>query len=134
MSNNIIQTKTKMNLSIVPPQKKAFSIPTEEDFPKLHSISIFNGRRGSGKSCAVANLIKIGKQKGYFDKVWLISPTYYSNKEIWDMCGISDNEDEEDTETDILEPCITVLKEIMCRVDAERLLWEEHLAKLKKRS
>ena len=40
------------------PSKTAFSIDTEPDFPKLHTLCIASGKRGGGKSVAIANLVK----------------------------------------------------------------------------
>ena len=40
------------------PEKSAFTIETEPDFPKLHTLTIASGKRGGGKSVAIANFIK----------------------------------------------------------------------------
>ena len=40
------------------PKKSAFEIPTDESFPKLHTLCIASGKRGGGKSVAIANFIK----------------------------------------------------------------------------
>ena len=98
------------------PEKSAFTIETEPDFPKLHTLTIASGKRGGGKSVAIANFIKSCKDKGYYDRVWLITPTYYSNKAIWDIADIS--------EDDTYEPTATVLKDITSFVDAERAEWD----------
>ena len=98
------------------PEKSAFTIETEPDFPKLHTLTIASGKRGGGKSVAIANFIKSCKDKGYYDRVWLITPTYYSNKAIWDIADIS--------EGDTYEPTATVLKDITSFVDAERAEWD----------
>lgn len=98
------------------PKKGAFTIETDPDYPKLHCLCIASGKRGSGKSCAVTNFVKDCKDKGYFDRVWLITPTYYSNKGIWDIADIQ--------EDDILEPSITVIKDIIALVEAERAEWD----------
>ena len=55
------------------PEKSAFTIETEPDFPKLHTLAIASGKRGGGKSVAIANFIKTCKDKGYYDRVWLIT-------------------------------------------------------------
>ena len=94
------------------PKKGAFTIETEPEFPKLHTLCIASGKRGGGKSIAIANFIKSCKDKHYYDRVFLITPTYYSNKQIWDIADIQ----EEDT----YEPTVTVLREITGVVEAER--------------
>jgi len=101
------------------PKKGAFTIETEPDFPKLHTLCIASGKRGGGKSVAIANFIKTCKDKGYYDRVWLVTPTYWSNKAIWDIAEIDD--------IDIHEPSVSVLKEIIALVEAERAEWDHFL-------
>ena len=103
------------------PKKSAFTIETDIDFPKLHTLCIASGKRGGGKSVAIANLIKKAKEKGYYDRVLLISPTYMSNKEIWDIASIN--------EEDVYEPTKEVLKTIIKFVENERKEWDEFLYK-----
>ena len=64
------------------PSKSSFTISTAEEFPKLHTLCIASGKRGGGKSVAIANFIKMCKDKNYYDKVYLVTPTYYSNKNV----------------------------------------------------
>lgn len=98
------------------PEKAAFTIETEPDYPKLHCLCIASGKRGSGKSCAVVNYIKQCQEKKYFDRVFLITPTYHSNKTIWDIATIE--------EEDIIEPSVTCIKDIIGIVEAEREEWD----------
>ena len=74
------------------PKKSAFTIETDLDFPKLHTLCIASGKRGGGKSVAIANLVKKAKEKGYYDRVYLITPTYNSNKQIWDIADIAEED------------------------------------------
>ena len=85
--NKLSKRKIKGFRTIVPP-KSAFTIETSEDFPKLHSLCIASGKRGGGKSVAIANFIKRCKDAGYYDRVWIVTPTYWSNKHIWDIAEI----------------------------------------------
>lgn len=101
------------------PKKEAFTIETEDDFFKLHTLCVASARRGGGKSVAIANLVKTAKDKGYFDRVYLITPTYASNKAIWDIADIQ--------EEDIYEPTVNVLKTIQANVEAEKEEWETFL-------
>ena len=50
------------------PKKGAFTIETEDDYPKLHTLCVASGKRGGGKSVAIANFIKKCKDKGYYDR------------------------------------------------------------------
>ena len=105
------------------PKKSAFTISTDIDFPKLHTLCIASGKRGGGKSVAIANLLKKAKEKNYYDRVYLITPTYNSNKEIWDIAGIE--------EDDVYEPDINVLKTIIKNVESEKAEWEQFLTRKK---
>jgi|TARA_R110001606_G_scaffold337495_1_gene485536 hypothetical protein len=114
--NKPIITKIS-TMEIKPPKKKAFTIETDPDFIKLHTLCLASGKRGGGKSVAIANLIKKAKDKGYYDKVFLVTPTYHSNKEIWDIADIN--------EEDVYEPDVDVLKKIIKIVEAEREEWDQ---------
>ena len=105
------------------PKKSAFMIDTEPDFIKLHTLCIASGKRGGGKSVAIANLVKKAKDAGYFDKVYLITPTYNSNKQIWAIADIQ--------EEDVYEPDMNVLKTIIANVEAEKAEWDAFLSRKK---
>lgn len=109
-------TKTKSKMDVQPPKKPSFTIETDDDFPKLHTLTLVSGKRGGGKSVSTANFMRLCKDKQYFQRCWLITPTYASNKEIWNIADIS--------EDDVLEPTMTALKEITKMVEAEREEWE----------
>ena len=105
--------------STVLPKKGAFTIETDPDFPKLHTLCIASGKRGGGKSVAVANFVKKAKDKGYYDLCILITPTYNSNKSIWDIADIQPE--------DVYEPTMDVLKTVIARVEADKQEWEDFL-------
>ena len=100
------------NMDVRPPAKKAFTIETDDDFIKLHTLTIASGKRGGGKSVAVANLIRMAKERNYYDKVYLITPTYGSNREIWNIADIQ--------EEDVYEPSKGVLKDIRTNIQDEK--------------
>ena len=106
------------------PNKTAFTIETEDDFPKLHTLSILSGRRGGGKSVALANFLKKCKDRYYYDKIILITPTYASNKMIWDIADIS--------EDDVIEPEVSAMRDVSSIILAEKAEWDNFLEKKKK--
>ena len=118
-----MKVKTINKFKIELPKKSAFTIDTDDDFPKLHTLTIASGKRGGGKSVQISNLIKKAKEKGYYDKCWLITPTYNSNKQIWDIADIDEN--------DVMEPTHTCLKELIKLVESEKQEWEDFLARKK---
>jgi hypothetical protein len=114
-----MKTKACSGLGITPPAKGAFTIETDPDFFKLHCLALFSGKRGGGKSVACANIVKIARDRKYFDRVWLITPTYASNKEIWNLAGI--------TQADVLEPSVKVLDSVIAAVEQDADEWEQFL-------
>ena len=51
-------TSVRAKHDYILPAKSAFTIETACDFPKLHTLCIASGKRGGGKSVAIANFIK----------------------------------------------------------------------------
>ena len=107
------------SFNIVPPSKSAFTIDTPPDIPKLHTLMLVSGKRGGGKSVATVNFVKKLQDLELLDRVLLITPTYHSNKQIWDLAEIADE--------DILEPELHVLKTIIGIIEAERAEWDLYL-------
>ena len=103
------------------PKKSEFAIETTDDYPKLHSLMVINGKRGGGKTLALCNFLKEAKKKHYL--VLVITPTYNSNKEIWNICDIDKD--------DVYDPVPGAIKKIMARCEAEMDEWELFLAKKK---
>tara|TARA_R110001606_G_scaffold239052_1_gene387016 strand:+ start:113 stop:1081 length:969 start_codon:yes stop_codon:yes gene_type:complete len=116
MTESLATSKTKKTLDVKPPKKPSFTIETDDDFLKLHTLTLVSGKRGGGKSVATANYMRLCKEKQYFQRCWLITPTYASNKEIWNIADIQ--------EDDVLEPTVTALREIIKLVEAEKQEWE----------
>ena len=106
----MLKTKKIHKFKTELPKAGAFTIDTDADFPKLHTLCIASGKRGGGKSVAITNFIKSARDKHYYDRVFLITPTYYSNRNIWDIAKID--------EEDVYEPTVSVLKDIIQLVEA----------------
>jgi hypothetical protein len=66
----------------------------------------------------------MAKQKGYFDRVFLVTPTYASNKTLWDTVPV--------LEEDALEPTRSCLKEVLKRIDTEKKEYDEYLERANK--
>jgi hypothetical protein len=119
-----MKTKKIFELKINPPKKSAFMIETPEHLPKLHMRLLASGKRGGGKTVAVSNLVRMYLEQGILDRVLLISPTYWSNKEIFADINIA--------EEDIIEPTNVAVKTVTDKVEADKLEWEDFLVRLKK--
>jgi hypothetical protein len=115
-----------MSLPIRLPKKRAFAIDTSksEFMPKMHMLSIAAGTRGSGKSVSISSLIAHARENNFLDRVLLISPTYLSNREIWDVAGIQ--------EQDVYEPTKTVVEDIKVFIRKEKEEWDDFVDKKKK--
>ena len=125
MNDSRIHTKKLKGLEIQPPKKSAFTKETPPEYPKMDSLIIASGRRGGGKSVAVSNYVRNLLQIGVLDKVLLITPTYYSNKEIWAPLEL-------DPDEDVFEPEIDVLKTVIKVVEDDKNEWDTYQDLMKK--
>ena len=96
---NVKIKKTKRGMKIRPVGKEAFPIKTKPDYPKAHFLLTAFGKRGSGKTTSVSSLIKEGVRDKVFDEVFVVSPTYQSNKDMFLQFG-----DAFDPDTNLREP------------------------------
>ena len=86
-----------------------FCIETKEQQIKLHTITLAVGKRGSGKSYFISNLLKWLN----FDRILLISPTFESNYSQFKHLNIDP--------TDIFDPDdVEVVEKIINIVNTER--------------
>lgn len=98
------------NAEIQAPKGGAFAYKTAPHLPSAHMVSLFVGKRGSGKSCAMSNMVRMLN----YDILYVISPTYKSNsillKELnIDPDNVFDNPDD-----------VSCVDEIIKRVEQER--------------
>ena len=107
------------------PPSNAFKIETPDDCIKLHTITLAVAKRGTGKSVALTNLLRILRENKVMDRILLISPTYFSNKDLFDSIGIEQN--------DIFdEPNDKAIEDVIDIVEKENDDYEEYHAKLKR--
>tara|TARA_R110002072_G_scaffold12548_1_gene54033 strand:+ start:102 stop:992 length:891 start_codon:yes stop_codon:yes gene_type:complete len=112
------------DLKVIPPKKDAFTIETDEHFPKLHTLTCWSGKRGSGKSVACASQIAIAKKRGYYDRCWLICGTFESNREIWqNIAGIDDD--------DVILPTKHAFAQVIVKLEEEKKQWDTYLSQMK---
>ena len=81
-----------------------FCIETKEEQIKLHTITLCVGKRGSGKSFFISNLLGWLK----FDKVILISPTAESNFSQFKHLNIEPNEIFDPDDPDVIAKVIAI--------------------------
>jgi hypothetical protein len=86
----------------LPKNSNAFAIDTPDHLPKLHGICIANGKRGSGKSIAITNLIRMYKEELGSDlRVIVVSPTFGSNYKLLSELGINREDVFEEPDDDV---------------------------------
>jgi len=79
-----MKTAKVKGLQIIPPSQESGQYPTDTYMPKMHQVCIAIGKRASGKSTAIINLIERMK----FDYCIAVSPTMNSNKELMERLKI----------------------------------------------
>ena len=87
-----MKTSKIKNLEIVPPSGESGLYTTDPMLPKMHTVSVVIGKRNSGKSVAIVNLI----EKMRFDFTILVSPTASSNKELMERLNVEHTFDDPD--------------------------------------
>eukprot|EP00884_Botryococcus_braunii_P003007 jgi/Botrbrau1/12707/Bobra.67_1s0070.1 len=104
--------------------KHAFAFDTPRNEIKLHTLAGFIGTRGGGKSLAILNKIRHLKDQGFCDRMIILSPTYHSNKALFDLVPHK----EEDV---FIEPVRESLHKIIEIVEEEGEEWNRYLEELK---
>ena len=79
-----MKTAKVKGLDIIPPKSESGLYTTDTFMPKMHQVCVATGKRNSGKSTAIINLIERMK----FDYCIAVSPTMNSNKELMDRLKI----------------------------------------------
>jgi len=93
----------------LPKDSNAFAIETPSHLPKLHQLCIANGKRGSGKSIAITNLIRMYKEELGSDlRCIIVSPTFGSNYKLLSELGINREDVFEETDDDIPSKLIRI--------------------------
>lgn len=121
---NTIKVKKIKNFEIIVPKKSAFTIETPDDIPKMNTLMVLSGKRGGGKGVAITTYIKKLMDLGLTDRVILISPTYWSNKTIFEPLNINE-------ETDIIEPTKDAVKRLVELVEQDKDEYDEYIKKKK---
>ena len=110
------------NMEIKPPSGSAFGCESPPMMPKLHQACLVVGPRGSGKTTATVNLV----ERLPFDRIFIISPSMKSNKELMDRLKIRPEDVFEDPD-DLL-----VLDKVKAAIEEERDLLEQYQDDLRK--
>jgi hypothetical protein len=115
-----MKTSKVKGLEIVPPKSESGLYQTDTFMPKMHQVCVAVGKRASGKSTAIVNLIERLK----YDYCIAVSPTMNSNKELMDRLKI------EHTFEDVDDP--SIIDKIKNIVNAEAEDLERYKDELKR--
>ena len=74
----------------VPKNRDAFAVKTHPSYIKLHQLQVVVSARGGGKTVWITNQLRMMKDMGCLDKVILVTPTYESNKAVFEGLPIHD--------------------------------------------
>ena len=123
----MLKSKKIKNFDIIVPKKSAFTIETPPDIPKLNTLMVLSGRRGGGKGLAITTFVSKLMDLKLIDRVILISPTYWSNKLVFEPLKINEL-------TDVIEPSKDAIKQVIALVEADCKEYVEYLENKKKYS
>jgi hypothetical protein len=104
--------------------KHAFAYETPKHEIRLHTLAGFIGTRGGGKTLAIMNKIRHLREQDLCDRLIILSPTYHSNKGLFDLVPHK----EEDV---FIEPVRESLHKIIAAVEAEGEEWNQDLEELR---
>jgi len=79
-----MRTQKVKGLDIVPPQTHSGEYKTPDDMPRSHMVNVTVGKRNSGKTTAMVNMI----EKMGYDYGIVVSPTMKSNKELMSRLNV----------------------------------------------
>ena len=109
----------------LPKNHNAFAIERPEHLPKLHQLLVANGKRGSGKSMAITNLLRMYKEHFKDNlRILVVSPTFGSNYKILQELGIDKEDVFEDPDDDVPNKLIKIANQ-----ERDDFLEYEHLVK-----
>ena len=120
-----MKEQTVKGLGMIVPEGKAFAVETPTHLPKLHMLSAWVGKRGSGKGVAMTTLLKRFKESGCMDRILVISPTFNSNKRMLQDLNIDECDIYDDLDNDA---CIT---DVIKKVEKESEDYEKYLEDMK---
>eukprot|EP00952_Eustigmatos_sp_NYUAD-ZCMA_P010234 42090-Eustigmatos_ZCMA.PRE.1 len=75
--------------------------------------------RGMGKSYLCSQFVRALVDCGAVNRVFLISPTYFTNKHLWDFATV-----EPDDAYIKMEECVVAVKDVIRKIQVARDVWK----------
>ena len=114
----------KNYLAIRAPKGDAFTIRTRPDFIKLHAVILAVAKRGTGKTVALSNILRMMKENDALDRLILVSGTYHNNTSAFAGLPLSPD--------DVLEPTRDAPAKVVSLIADAAAQYDEALAKLER--
>jgi len=114
----------KNYLDIQVPKGNAFTIKTKDDFIQLNAVILAISKRGTGKTVALSNILRMMKENQALDRLILVSGTYHNNKHYFENLPLD--------EEDILEPMKETPLVLIEMLDQMGQEYDEYFEKLKR--
>jgi hypothetical protein len=111
-------------LEIHPPKSKAFNIETPDNLLKMHQLQCAVGKRGGGKTLATVTYLRALVKAKVLDRLFIITPSWGSNKDLFLDPNAPLPVDEEDVYDDPDDP--SCIDDIIEKCKAEMRLYKEH--------
>ena len=117
----MVRTVKVKGQEIQVPEGSAFSINTSPMLLKGHQNMLVLGKRGSGKSVAITNYLRMLQEDKKLDRIFVISPTFMSNRVLMDNLGID--------EADVFDPATgsAAIDAVVEAIEEERDEYQEYL-------
>ena len=112
-------------MEMIVPEGKAFAVETPQHLHKLHMLSAWVGKRGSGKGVAMTTLLKRLKDAECMDRLFVISPTFNSNKRMLRDLDINDDDIFDDLDNDLS------IRKIQKEIEKEAEEYEKYIEDVK---
>jgi hypothetical protein len=106
--------------------KHAFDVQTPEDGIPLHQVGLIVGRKGGGKGYALFSLLRQLKKEGFADRIFVLSPTCQSNKDLYQSASVR----EQDM---IVDATNNALNRVLAQIEQEKREYDEYHKAIKDR-
>ena len=104
--------------------KHAFAVDTPADGIPLHQLGLVVGKKGGGKGFALFSLLRQLRKEGVADRIFVLSPTCQSNKELYMSAGVKEH--------DLVDDATNAsLNRVVAEVEREAWDYKEHQKAIK---
>jgi len=97
--------------------------PTKENGLRAPMLLLAIGSRNTGKSFTTAKILYEAVKDNLYDRYFMISPTYHSNKQYWEFLDMD--------EDDVFYPSGDSIDKVIQEIEKERDSWEDFMLEKK---